>query len=105
MSRSCSLRSFIAASGSRPKSSRISLLVKLCRKRLRRGPRALRSRSKTYLLKERDRHGGRHRQVVVVVPPAGTLAQGAAHDEPHDHFRALVAAEAHEVLDGHVREA
>src|SRR5207248_9079973 len=101
MSRSSAVRSFIAASGSRRKSSRTSLRVKPCRKRLSRRPRALRSRSKTYLLKERDRHGSGHRQVVIVVPPARTLVQRAAHDEPHDDFRALVAAQPHEIVDAH----
>src|SRR3954451_7403776 len=101
MSRSSALRSFIAASGSRRKSSRSSWRVKPCRKRLRRRPRPLRSRSKMYLLKECDRHRGGHRQVVVVMPAAGTVVQGTAHDEPHDDFRPLVAAEAHEVLDAH----
>src|ERR1041385_7057810 len=114
MSRSSAVSAFIAASGSRRKSSRCSFCVSECRKRLRRSPFALRSRSKTYLaingdshhlFEKRHRHRGRHRQVVVVMALARALIQRAAHDEPHDDLRALVAAEAHEVVDRHAREA
>src|SRR5438105_10476377 len=105
MSRSSGVRSFIAASGSRLKSSRTSLRVKLCRKRLSRRPRALRSRSNTYLLKQRYRHRGGHRQVVILVALLRALIERAAHDEPHDDFRPFVAAQAHEVLDAHRGEA
>src|SRR5258708_2025669 len=105
MSRSASVSSFIAASGSRRKSSRASRWMSEFRKRLMRRPLALFSRSKTYLLKERHRHRSRHRQVIAVVDLLRALVERAAHDEPHDHFGALVAAQTHVVLDRHVRQA
>src|SRR5689334_9771512 len=104
MSRSSALRSFIATFGSCRNSSRISRRMSELRNRLRRRPLALRSRSKTYLLKQRYRHRGGHRQVVAVVDLLGALIQRAAHDEPHDHLGALVAAEAREILDRHASQ-
>src|SRR5687767_769935 len=95
----------MASAGFSRNSFRFSREVSEWRKRFSRNPRALRSRSKTYLLKQRHGHGGSHRQVVVLVPLARALAERAAHDEPHDHLGALVAAAAHEVLDRHVGEA
>src|SRR5688572_27024134 len=101
MSFSCSLRPRIASSGLLRKSSRLSLRVRPFRNRLSRSPFALRSRSKTYLLKERHGHSRRHREIVVLVQLLGALVERAAHDEPHDHLGALVAALLHEVLDRH----
>src|SRR3954468_20064344 len=105
MSRSASVRSFIAASGSRRKSSRTSRRMSELRKRLIRSAFALFSRSKTYLLKERHGHRGGHRQVVAVMDLLRALIERAAHDQPHDHLGALVAAPVHVVLDRHAGEA
>src|SRR5687767_15766508 len=55
--------------------------------------RALRSRSKTYLLKQRHGHRRGHRQVVVLMELFRFGVERAAHDEPHDHLGALRSEE------------
>src|SRR2546425_5875569 len=54
---------------------------------------------------ERHRHRGGHGQVVALVDLARARSKRAAHDEPHDHLGALVAAELHELLQRHACEA
>ena len=58
-----------------------------------------------YLLKQRHGHRSGHGQVVVIVNLARALVQRAAHDQPHDHLGALVAAQAREVVDAHLGQA
>src|SRR5215216_531300 len=98
MSFSCEERPSMAWSEFSRNIFRLAGWVSPCRNRLSRRPRALRSRSKTYLLKQGDRHGRGHGQVVVLVHRLRARVERAAHDEPHDHLGALVAAAAHEVL-------
>src|SRR5262245_28647446 len=105
MSFSASERPCIASSGFSRKCFLAFSWTRPFRKRLSRRLFALLSRSKTYLLKERHRHRRRHRQVVVLVQLLRVGPQRAAHDQPHDHLGALVAAEAREVIDGHLRQA
>src|SRR2546429_5288635 len=121
MSFSVSLNPCIASSGRSRKSLRLDATVRLCRKRFRRKARALISRSNTYFMRgvwekwgmslffesfeERHRHRGGHGQVVALVDLARARSERAAHDEPHDHLGALVAAEPHVILQRHARQA
>src|SRR5437667_7195111 len=121
MSFSVSLNPCIASSGRSRKSLRLDATVRLCRKRFRRKARALISRSNTYFMRgvwekwglslffesfeERHRHRGGHGQVVALVDLARARSKRAAHDEPHDHLGALVAAELHELRQRHACEA
>src|SRR5438876_7999064 len=121
MSFSVSLNPCIASSGRSRKSLRLDATVRLCRKRFRRKARALISRSNTYFMRgvwekwglslffesfeERHRHRGGHGQVVALVDLARARRERAAHDEPHDHLGALVAAEPHVILQRHARQA
>src|SRR6188508_977205 len=101
MSLSSAVRLFMAWSGFSNSNLRFAACVKPCKNRLSRRPFALRSRSKTYLLKQRDGHRRGHGEVVVRMHFLDARIQRAAHDQPHHHLGALVAAETREVSDRH----
>src|SRR2546430_108863 len=79
-------------------------------RRLRRHPSSVRSGKKRGLslffesFEKRHRHRGGHGQVIALVDLARARRERAAHDEPHDHLGALVAAEPHVILQRHARQ-